>query len=67
MSKTRIFLMEAGVVLEQVNLEKGRNTPKEYTVSSGRTEEVWQSRTLEEALEDYNAELDRCKGAALQR
>lgn len=68
MRKARILLMEAGVVLEQVNLETGRHMPnKEYSVSSKRTHEVWQSGNLEQALEYYNAELDRCMGLALQR
>jgi hypothetical protein len=37
------------------------------SVSTRRTSEVWQSGNLEQALQDYNAELDRCTSLALHR
>ncbi len=68
MSKTRILFMEAGVVLTQVILESGQTVlTKVYSVSTRRTSEVWQSGDLEQALQDYNAELDRCTSLALHR
>lgn len=68
MSKSRILLMEAGVVLKQVMLESGQTTwAKAYSISTKRTPEVWQTGDLEQALAYYNAELDRCTGLALQR
>ncbi len=68
MSKTRILLMEDGVVLNQVILESGQTLlTKVYSVSSKRTAEVWQSGNLEQALQDYNAELERCESLVLQR
>jgi hypothetical protein len=68
MSKTRILLMEAGVVLTQVIHESGQTiVAKVYSVSTKRTPEVWQSGNLEQALEYYNAELDRCANLALHR
>jgi hypothetical protein len=68
MSKTRILLMEAGVVLKQVTLESGQTVlAKVYSVSSRRTPEVWQAGNLEQALEYYNTEIDRCTGLVLHR
>ncbi|HUZ91443.1 MAG TPA: hypothetical protein VMU78_06040 [Methylocella sp.] len=68
MSKTRILLMEAGVVLKQVTLESEQTTlAKVYSVSTRRTSEVWQSGDFEKALEYYNAEQDRCANLALHR
>jgi hypothetical protein len=68
MSKSRILFMEAGVVLEQVILESGQTIlAKVYSVSTRRTAEVWPSGNLEQALADYNAELDRCASLALHR
>ena len=60
--------MEAGVVLKQVTLESGQTTlAKVYSVSTRRTSEVWQAGNLEQALEYYNTELDRCAGLVLHR
>jgi hypothetical protein len=68
MSKTRILLMEAGVVLDQVIHESGQTiVAKVYSVSTKRKPEIWQSGNLEQALEYYNAELDRCTNLALHR
>jgi hypothetical protein len=68
MSKTRILLMEAGVVLEQISFESGQTLlAKVYSVSTKRTPEVWQTGNLEQALEYYNAEQDRCASQVLQR
>ena len=68
MSKTRILLMEAGVVLKQVTLESGQTLlAKVYSVSTKRTPEVWRTGNLEQALEYYNAEQDRCASQVLQR
>jgi hypothetical protein len=68
MFKTRILLMEAGVVLKQVTLESGQTTlPRVYSVSTRRTPEVWQAGNLEQALEYYNTEIDRCTGLVLHR
>ncbi|HTV32046.1 MAG TPA: hypothetical protein VME69_02950 [Methylocella sp.] len=68
MSKTRILLMEAGVVLKQVIFESGQTIlAKAYSVSTRRTPEVWQTGDLEKALAYYNAEIDRCTGLTLQR
>jgi hypothetical protein len=60
--------MEAGVVLKQEILESGQTIlAKVYSVSTRRTLEIWQSGNLEQALEYYNAELDRCTGLVLHR
>ena len=60
--------MEAGVVLDQVILASGQTVlAKVYSVSTRRTPEVWPSGNLEQALADYNAELDRCASLALHR
>ena len=60
--------MEAGVVLKQETLESGQTTlAKVYSVSTRRTSEVWQAGNLEQALESYNTELDRCAGLVLHR
>jgi hypothetical protein len=60
--------MEAGVVLKQVTLESGQTVlAKVYSVSTRRTPEVWQAGNLEQALEYYNTEIDRCKGLVLHR
>jgi hypothetical protein len=60
--------MEAGVVLKQETLESGQTTfAKVYSVSTRRTSEVWQAGNLEQALEYYNTELDRCAGLVLHR
>ncbi|MGH6848662.1 MAG: hypothetical protein ACREC0_14880 [Methylocella sp.] len=68
MSKTRILLMEAGVVLKQVTIESGQTTlTKLYSVSTRRTSEVWDTGNLEQALEYYNTEIDRCTGLVLHR
>jgi hypothetical protein len=68
MSKARILLMEAGVVLKQETLESGQTIlAKVYSVSTRRTPEVWRSGNLEQALEYYNAEQDRCASLALHR
>ena len=68
MSRTCILFMEAGVVLKQVALESEQTTlTKVYSVSTRRTSEVWQAGNLEQALEYYNTELDRCTGLVLHR
>ena len=60
--------MEAGVVLKQVALESEQTTlTKVYSVSTRRTSEVWQAGNLEQALEYYNTELDRCTSLVLHR
>lgn len=64
MSKTSILLSEAGAVLKEVTLESGQTiVAKAFCVSTRRTPEVWQSGNLEQAVEDYEAELGRCRGA----
>ena len=65
MSKTRILLMEAGVVLEEVKLESSPSIlAKAYSVSTRRTHEVWPAENLEQALKHYNEELERCTNLA---
>ena len=65
MSKTRILLMEAGVVLKEVKLESGPTIlAKAYSVSTRRTPEVWPAENLEQALKHYNEELERCTSLA---
>ena len=62
MSKTRILLMEAGVVLKEVTLESGLTIlAKAYSVSTRRTPEVWPAENLEQALKHYNEELERAR------
>jgi hypothetical protein len=68
MPKVRILFMETGVVLEQATLESGQAVlAKVYSISTKRTSEVWQAGDLEQALEYYNAELDRCQNLAFHR
>lgn len=68
MSKTRLLFLEAGVALKEVTVEHGQTIlARAYAVSTKRTSEVWQSSNLEQALRDYNAELDRCTNLAFHR
>jgi hypothetical protein len=68
MSKTSILRREAGVVLKKVTLEIGQTILAEaYSVSTRRTPEVLQSGNLAQAVEEYEAELGRCRSLALHR
>jgi hypothetical protein len=68
MSKTRILLSEAAVVLKEITLESGQTIlARVYSVSTRRIPEVWQTGNFEQAVGYYYAELERCRSPALHR